>query len=70
MKEYNTFESAKKRLEEIASKLDDKNITLEKSIQLYEEGAKLAEICYEKLNKAELRISQISLSEAGYNNEQ
>ncbi len=70
MKEYNTFESAKKRLEEIASKLDDKNITLEKSIQLYEEGARLAEICYEKLNKAELRISQISLSEAGYNNEQ
>lgn len=70
MKEYNTFESAKKRLEEIASKLDDKNITLEKSIQLYEEGAKLAEICYEKLNKAEMRISQISLSEAGYNNEQ
>lgn len=65
MKEYKTYEAAKKRLEEIAVKLEDKDITLDKSIELYEEGAKLAAVCYEKLNNAELKISQISLNEIG-----
>lgn len=65
MKEYKTYESAKKRLEEIAVKLEDKNITLEKSIELYEEGAKLVAICYEKLESAELKFSQISLDKMG-----
>lgn len=65
MKEYKTYESAKKRLEEIAMKLEDKNITLEKSIELYEEGAKLVAICYEKLESAELRFSLISLDKMG-----
>lgn len=65
MKEYKTYESAKKRLEEIAMKLEDKNITLEKSIELYEEGAKLVAICYEKLESAELKFSQISLDKMG-----
>lgn len=69
MKEYKTYESAKKRLEEIALKLEDKDITLEKSIELYEEGAKLTAICYEKLNNAELKFSQISLEKVGNDNE-
>ena len=50
MKEYKTYEAAKKRLEEIALKLEDKNISLEKSMELYEEGAKLVAVCYDKLN--------------------
>lgn len=65
MKEYKTYEAAKKRLEEIALKLEDSELSLDKSIELYEEGSKLVAICYEKLNKAELRISQIYLDEAG-----
>ena len=64
MKEYKTYEAAKKRLEEIALKLEDKNISLEKSMELYEEGAKLVAVCYDKLNAAELKFSQISLSSA------
>ena len=64
MKEYKTYEAAKKRLEEIALKLDDENISLEKSMELYEEGAKLVAVCYDKLNAAELKFSQISLSAA------
>ncbi len=64
MKEYKTYEAAKKRLEEIALKLEDKNISLEKSMELYEEGAKLVAVCYDKLNAAELKFSQISLSAA------
>lgn len=65
MKEYKTYESAKKRLEEIALRLEDSELSLDRSIELYEEGAKLAAVCYEKLNKAELKISQIYLDEAG-----
>lgn len=65
MKEYKTYEAAKNRLEEIAVMLEDKDITLDKSIELYEEGAKLAAVCYEKLNNADLKISQISLNEIG-----
>lgn len=64
MKEYKTYEAAKKRLEEIALKLEDKNISLEKSMELYEEGAKLVAICYDKLNAAELKFSQISIETA------
>lgn len=64
MKEYKTYEAAKKRLEEIALKLEDSNISLEKSMELYEEGAKLVAICYEKLNAAELKFSQISVEAA------
>ena len=65
MKEYKTYEAAKKRLEEIALKLEDKDITLDKSVELYEESAKLVAMCYEKLNNAELKISQITLDETG-----
>lgn len=63
MKEYKTYEAAKKRLEEIAEKLEDQNLPLDKSIELYEEGAKLAAACCEKLRRAELKVSQISLEE-------
>ena len=64
MKEYKTYEAAKKRLEEIALKLDDENISLEKSMELYEEGAKLVALCYDKLKAAELKFSQIAVGTA------
>lgn len=65
MKEYKTYEAAKKRLEEIANELEKSNLSLERSIELYEEGAKLTSICYEKLRDAELKISRISLDKTG-----
>ncbi len=65
MKEYKTYEAAKKRLEEIAVKLEDKDISLEKSMELYEEGTKLVAVCYEKLSAAELKFSQISIDKLG-----
>lgn len=58
--DFETYSDAKKRLEEIAKALEQKEITLERSIELYEEGAKLVALCYEKLNTAKLRFSQIS----------
>ena len=41
MNECKTYSDAKKRLEEIAKSLESSDITLEKSMELYEEGAAL-----------------------------
>ncbi len=60
MSEYSTYSDAKKRLEEIAKELESSDMTLEKSIALYEEGAKLVSLCYEKLDTAKLKFTQIS----------
>ncbi len=54
------FESALKRLEEIARKLEDENIALEDAINLYEEGMKLVEFCSKKLQEAKNRVKLIT----------
>ncbi len=60
MSDYETYSEAKKRLEEIARALEENDVTLERSMELYEEGAKLLSLCYEKLNSAKLRFSKIN----------
>lgn len=59
-KTVNTFEDSFKRLEKILEKLESDDCTLDETIMLYEEGLKLAKICYDKLNTAELRIKEIN----------
>lgn len=54
-----SFEEALTKLEAIVEKLDDEDITLEESVQLYEEGLKLSKICSETLENAELKIEEI-----------
>ncbi|MDR1467200.1 MAG: exodeoxyribonuclease VII small subunit [Oscillospiraceae bacterium] len=51
-----TFEENMKRLEEIAALLEGGNIPIEKLIELYEEGSKLAAKCYSILKKSEQKI--------------
>ncbi len=70
MTEYETYSDAKMRLEAIAKALEEQDITLEKSIELYEEGAKLVSLCYEKLNNAKLRFSQLTADKQVTFNEQ
>ncbi len=60
MSDYENYADAKKRLEEIAKALEEKDLTLEKSIELYEEGTKLASVCYDILNKAKLKFTQLT----------
>jgi exodeoxyribonuclease VII small subunit len=55
-----SFEEALKKLEQIVSKLEDESITLEESVNLYEEGVKLSQFCTEILDDAELRIEQVN----------
>lgn len=54
-----SFEEALTKLEAIVDKLDDDDITLEESVQLYEEGLKLSKICSKTLENAELKIEEI-----------
>jgi len=58
-KERPTFEEALKKLELIVNQLSDQSITLEKSVELYEEGLSLSKLCTETLENATLKIEQI-----------
>lgn len=60
-----TFETAMKRLEEITSLLENGNLSLDDSIKLYEEGAKLSAFCDKKLKDAQLKITQLDECEEG-----
>lgn len=61
-KERPSFEDALKKLEAIVEKLNNQDISLEKSVELYEEGLRLSKICSETLENAALKIEQIDQS--------
>jgi exodeoxyribonuclease VII small subunit len=54
-----TFEQALSRLDEAVKAIEAGGLTLSQSTQLFEEGMKLARICSDMLNSAELKISRI-----------
>ena len=60
------FEKAMARLEEIAGILESggESISLEKSLELYEEGSGLAALCVGRLRDAEQRITELSAGSA------
>jgi exodeoxyribonuclease VII small subunit len=53
-----TFEEALARLEAIVDQLDDGNLPLTKSLELFKEGTKLAAFCRDMLAQAELSVQQ------------
>jgi len=65
MEEALTFEEAFERLEAAVAALQDGQMPLERALQLYEEGMKLAQHCNELLQKAELRVQQLSVNDMG-----
>lgn len=54
------FEKAMNRLEEIVSKLEEGDISLDEAMKLFDEGTKLTLGCYDILKKAEQKITQLS----------
>lgn len=54
------FEEAMQRLQEIVRKLESGEASLEESIKLFEEGAKLSSQCYQLLDKAEQQVTQLA----------
>ena len=55
-----SFEAAYAELETIIVKLESGELPLEESVELYERGRKLSEHCQSVLDKAELRVNQLT----------
>ncbi|MDH7498154.1 MAG: exodeoxyribonuclease VII small subunit [Syntrophomonadaceae bacterium] len=58
-----TFEQALTRLEEIVARLEEGNLPLEQTIELFSEGMELSRLCEEKLREAEGRVEKLVGSE-------
>ena len=57
-KELN-FEKELNRLKEIVSLIQQKDLSLDESIKLYEEGAKIVKTLNEALSEAEKKVEQV-----------
>lgn len=55
-----TFEEAYAQLEAIVARLEAGDLTLEESVTLYQQGQALARYCSDLLDKAELRVQQLT----------
>ncbi len=54
-----SFEEAFRKLESIVDSLEDGDLTLDKSIKLFEEGMHLLHICGTRLDETELKIKKL-----------
>ena len=59
------FEKALGRLEEIVGELEAGDLSLDASLERYEEGIMLARKCQEKLDKAKARIETLVKKDKG-----
>jgi exodeoxyribonuclease VII small subunit len=60
-----TFEQSLDELETIVKKLEDGDLPLEKSLELFEQGVKLSRECRERLTTAERRIEVLMKDASG-----
>jgi exodeoxyribonuclease VII small subunit len=54
-----SFEDAVEKLESIVEEMESDELPLDKLLVRYEEGTKLVKACEEKLQSAEMRITQL-----------
>lgn len=64
-KEKMTFEKAVKELEQIVTILEEGEIPLEKSLELFKRGITLTEVCNKKLSSAQGVVKQLSKDSSG-----
>ena len=55
----NEFEKAFQQLEKIVQQLESENLSLDESLQLFEEGIRLSRFCNQKLEEVEKKIETI-----------
>ena len=60
MPKNKSFEVELKKLQEIVAKLENGTESLEDSLKLFEDGTKIAKFCYEVLDSAEQKITDLS----------
>ncbi len=70
MKKKPDYEQSMLRLEEIVELLESRELPLEESMKLFEEGTKLSAECYETLKKAEQKITLLADIEKKEDDEQ
>lgn len=54
-----SFEQAVHRLQEISERMQQEGISLDESLQLFEEGHKLLQYCQNYLDQAEMRVEKV-----------
>ena len=55
-----TFEQAIEELETIINRLEEGDVPLDETIELYEKGSELKDFCEKKLQSAEIKIQKIN----------
>ncbi len=60
-----TFEESIAELEEIVSRLEGGDVTLDESLTLFEQGIKLSKSCQKMLDSAEKKVSVLMMSDDG-----
>jgi exodeoxyribonuclease VII small subunit len=55
-----SFEHSLARLEKIVDSLESGDVSLDDSLKMFEEGIQLSKECMETLNKAEIKIKQLT----------
>ena len=59
------FESELKKLEEIVSQLEVGDLTLDRAMELFEEGVKISRFCSGKLEEAERKVETLTRTADG-----
>ena len=55
------FEDARGRLQELVERLEGGEAPLEEAMALFEEGAKLSALCYNTLDRAQLKVTELAV---------
>ena len=61
-----SFEELMEKLEEITTKLEKEQISLDDSVKLFEEGMNISKECNKKLEEAEKRITMLVETKEGF----
>ena len=64
-----SFEDSMKKLEELVSRLESEEVSLEESLKLFEEGVKLMRFCHQRLNEVEEKVKILVADESLPNGE-
>jgi exodeoxyribonuclease VII small subunit len=63
MTEEQSFEALQKELEDVVARLERGDVAVDDAIALFRRGEELYRACVERLQKAELRIEELSPSD-------
>lgn len=68
-----TFEQALTKLEAVVKQLENKDISLDDAVKLYNEGLELSKVCYEQLKESEKlvvkKMTELGLEEVDVDSE-